>query len=365
MRRLIVLAAALALAGCGGADLHGDLLIRADRLFDGTRVIEPGAVLVRGERIVAVGEELDADAKRTIDLGDATILPGFIDLHVHDNDPLMVRGGVMTVRNLGAPIETLSAPNEDAELCVLGAGPLVTAPGGYPIPVWGPSIALEVRGENAARAAVRDLARRGAAVIKIALEPGPGTWPMLDVDEVRAIVDEAHEYDLSVTAHISDQRGVELALAGGVDELAHMPCFDVPSEALREVVEREIEVVATLHVIDISRICPDPVPQATRFVALGGRLLYGSDLGNPGIPYGIDVDELRLLGRAGLTPEEVLAAATSRAGEQIELDPLGTLAERAPADVIAVPGDARLLEDDLATPLLVIRGGRIVVESRD
>jgi imidazolonepropionase-like amidohydrolase len=101
---------------------------------------------------------------------------------------------------------------------------------------------------------------------------------------------------------------------------------------------------------------------ASRLVELGTRLLYGSDVGNQGIPFGIDVSELRLLRDAGLRPEAVLAAATSRAGEQIGLSPLGTLAEGAPADVIAVPGDARALRDDLGSPLVVLSGGRIVVD---
>jgi imidazolonepropionase-like amidohydrolase len=66
--------------------------------------------------------------------------------------------------------------------------------------------------------------------------------------------------------------------------------------------------------------------------------------------------------RAGLSAEEVLAAATSRAGEHIGRAPLGTLAEGAPADVIAVRGDARRLREDLHVPLLVLRGGRLIVD---
>jgi imidazolonepropionase-like amidohydrolase len=88
------------------------------------------------------------------------------------------------------------------------------------------------------------------------------------------------------------------------------------------------------------------------------------DLGVAGIPFGIDVKELRLMRRAGLSAEDVLAAATSRAGEHIGLAPLGTLAEGAPADVIGVAGDARRLGDDLARPLLVVRAGRLVAGPR-
>ena len=238
------------------------------------------------------------------------------------------------------------------------AGPLVSVRGGYPETIWGPALRLNVRSPEEARQAVRRLARRGAAVIKISLEPGSGAWPMLPVAEVRALVDEAHAQDLEVTAHATGPEGVRRALAGGVDELAHAPC-GATDELLRELAERDVEVVATLHVLQLFRGGCAYV--AARLVELGGRLLYGTDAGNTGIPFGIDVEELRLLRHAGMTPTEVLASATSRAGEQIGLAPLGRLVEDAPADVIAVRGDARALRDDLASPLVVVSGGRIVV----
>ncbi|MBD0328481.1 MAG: amidohydrolase family protein [Thermoleophilia bacterium] len=348
----------LALTGCGGSELRGDVLIRADRVFDGERTIEPGALLLRGGEIAAVGEELDAQAERTFDLGDATVLPGFIDLHTHVNDPVMLRGGVTTVRNLGWPLAALRPPGRYGGLRVLMAGPIVTVPDGYPIPAWAPEIALPVRGAADARRAVRILVGRGAAVVKIALEPRFG--PMLDLAEIRAIVDEAHRHDRLVTAHVSGHGGTILAVEAGVDELAHMPCGSIGDAVLRSVVEAGIEVVATLDTIKgYGTICGDPVRDAARFVELGGTLLYGSDVPNVRVT-GIDAEELRLLREAGLTPEAVLSAGTSRAGEQVGLDPLGTLTAGAPADVIAVRGDARALRDDLARPLLVVAGGRIV-----
>ncbi len=100
------------------------------------------------------------------------------------------------------------------------------------------------------------------------------------------------------------------------------------------------------------------MPDAARFVALGGTLLYGSDMPNVRV-LGIDVRELRLLRRAGLAPEDVLAAGTSRAGKQVGLEPRGTLTEGVRADVLAVRGDTRELRDDLARPLVVVAGGRI------
>ena len=361
--RVVVAAAALVVvaASCGSTEqrLDGDLLITADRMFDGRTFVEPGAVLVRGGRIIAADRSLRARVRKTIDVGDATILPGFVDLHVHTVPADTVRGGVTTVRDLGAPLAYLRPPRRAHGVLILMAGPLVTVPRGYPTPVYGHDIALDVRGVASARKAVRLLARRGAAVVKIALEPGFGEWPILTVPEVRAIVAEAHAHGLMVTAHAMGPAGTETAVEGGVDELAHVPC-GANDATLRTLVRRRVPVVATLHVIQLVRGGCHEV--AARFVKLGGRLLYGTDVGNIGIPSGIDVTELRLMMDVGLTRTQVLATATSQAATEAGLAPLGRLTPGAPADVIAVRGDARKLHGDLARPLVVVSGGRIVVD---
>jgi imidazolonepropionase-like amidohydrolase len=276
---------------------RGDVLVTAARLFDGRSFHQPGAVLVRGGKIVAVGGRIDSRAGRTIALGDATILPGFVDLHVHiGRNPVGaaadLRGGVTTVRDLGAPIDALRPPGWFAGLRVLTAGPLVSVAGGYPSIYWGPSLALNVRDPEDARRAVRSLVRRGAAVIKIALDTTAGGAPMLAVAEVRAIVAEAHAHGRRVTAHALGHEAVARALAGGVDELAHTPC-GADGEQIRTLVRRRLPVVSTLHVEQL--VNSGCLGVAQSFVRRGGNLLYGTDVGNRGIPFGIDVTELRLL----------------------------------------------------------------------
>jgi len=164
-----------------------------------------------------------------------------------------------------------------------------------------------------------------------------------------------------VTAHALGHEAVARALAGRVDELAHTPC-GADGAQLRTIVRRRVPVVGTLHVEQL--VAGGCLGVAQTFVRLGGTLLYGTDVGNRGIPRGIDVTELRLLRDAGLSPAQVLAAATSRAGLELHLGPLGTLAAGAPADVIAVRGDARRLPAGLASPLLVLSGDRVVVSRR-
>jgi imidazolonepropionase-like amidohydrolase len=363
-RRLVTLAVvavtvfSTAVSGSAHTGVQRGMLVRADRLFDGRAFHMPGSVLIDGGTIVAVDPSRSVAAARRIDLGDATILPGLIDLHVHGEGTATLRGGVTSVRNLGEPVSSLRPPFDWHGLRILAAGPLVSVAGGYPEPVWGPTIALDVKSPASARAAVDMLSRRGAAVIKIALDSNHGQWPILTLPEVRAILAEAHRRGLRVTAHAMWPDGVARALAGGVDELAHTPCGATDS-MMRQISVRHIPVVATMHVEQLAY--GGCVHVASQIVKLGGTLLYGSDVGNRGIPNGIDTTELRLMRSAGLTPVQVLAAATSRAGAELGLAKLGTLAPHAPADLIAVRGDARKLNPSMAKPLLVISGGRVRV----
>lgn len=188
---------------------------------------------------------------------------------------------------------------------------------------------------------------------------------MLGAAELRALVREAHEQNLRVTVHVEDGAlPVKRALAVGIDEFAHMPCRGQSPALIRQIAEAGVPVVATLDV-QHSSWCEDNMRNARIFVAAGGKLLYGSDMGNPGIPAGIDVEELELMEEAGLSLEAVLRAATADAGKDLGLAPLGVIAPGAPADLIAVNGDIR---EDLRTlwrPVLVISGGVVVVTDLD
>ena len=121
-------------------------------------------------------ESFKSSNAKVIDLGDATILPGFIELHAHltfQNVPAatVLKHGITTIRDLGGPVH--KPYGGDGSLRVLTSGPIITAPGGYPIPSLGETnIAKAVATEKEARATVRDLINKGAVVIKVALEPG-------------------------------------------------------------------------------------------------------------------------------------------------------------------------------------------------
>ncbi|HYV01067.1 MAG TPA: amidohydrolase family protein [Actinomycetota bacterium] len=354
-------------------------VIAADRVFDGTRVLEHHAVAVRGDRIAAV-----APADRLFGPGQlvrfaGTVLPGFIDLHGH---PLLgqvppetiLRHGITTIRDTGGALVPPSGG--DGRLRVLGAGPILTAPGGYPIPVFGPGAGVEVPDVQTARTAVGQLVAGGAALIKIALEPGgspgapwtghqlgsPPPWPIPSLEVVRAIVEEAHAHGRIVSVHLSGPEGARLALDAGVDEWAHVPCDAISPDLVARAAAAGVRVVSAL---DTQSHCTGVADNASQLVQAGIRLLYGTDLGHTDVPWGIDAQELQLMLHAAhgaLTPLEVLSAATARAGEHVGLAPLGRLVEGAPADLIGVRGNPLEQFKLLEYPDLVVSGGATIVD---
>lgn len=447
------------------AEGGGSILFHAARVFDGDEIRDGMSVLVDAGKVVRVDARAaftDLTAGRVIDLGDATLLPGFIDLHTHvsfQNVPhdVVLRHGVTTVRDLGGPLH--QPYGGDGRLRVLTSGPIITAPGGYPINVFGDdAIATAVETEEQARQAVRERVDGGAVVIKIALEPGgeagapwsgghghshgvadahvshasatharPSThapvaharphghgsghgaagqvhrhdmrraadaasghhalashgyahgsddartavdgWPTLSLDAVKAIVDEAHRHGLKVSAHIGDEQGAWLALQGGVDEWAHIPCARLSDGVLEHALlhrtarDQWITVITT---IDTLSRCEGVSTNAYRLGALGFDLLYGAEIAHPDIPWGIDAQELMYMQQwAGMETTDVLRAATSRAGAHLGIPLLGTLQPGAPADIIAVRGNPLHALKALEYPDLVVSGGKLIVNRFD
>src|SRR6266536_2268624 len=302
-------------------------------VIDGTGgpVLPDRTVLVRGgviERIDPAGAVTPPPGTRRIEGAGRSLLPGFIDTHVHlDFYPpaAVLRGGVTSVRDLGWPAGRLEALRRGAERSptssprLLAAGQMVTSPGGYPSSAaWAPpGTAVEVEGTEQAAAAA--------------------------------------ERRLDVTAHVAGPAEVAKALDAGVTELAHWPFGEEPRGDLIRRMAASMTVVPTLHI--------DPSPARRRgvraFVAAGGRVVYGTDFGNQGPPPAVDVAELELLVEAGLSPVGAVAAATSHAAEHLGLRAIGSVAPGWVADLLLVDGDP--LEDlrALTRVRLVSRAGWI------
>jgi len=259
----------------------------------------------------------------------AWVGPGLVDEHVHlafgDPEHALARG-VVEVRDLGAPPpdavrwRQLDAPR------TLVAGPLLTAPGGYPSRSWGSGgFAAFVDDLGQTQRLVAGLATQ-VDMVKVALEPAAGPVPSAEL--VRAIVTAAHEADKPVTAHALSVTMVERALDAGVDELAHTPTEPLPAELVARIAAMGVRVVSTLHTFVAGGAGRAPVDNAAALVAAGASVRYGTDLGNAQTRPGAEPRELDLLaGDVGLGREGALAAAT-RAIRVAE-----------PAGLVALPGD--------------------------
>ncbi len=390
------------------ADAHAtepkSILLKADRIFDGHSFKSDIAITVKNGVIENIdpGDSQPPSNVKVVDLGDATILPGFIELHAHLSfqkvpEDTVLKHGITTIRDLGGPVHKPYGGN--GRLRVLTSGPIITAPGGYPIPILdATNIAIAVSNEKEARNAVRKLILGGAVVIKVALEPGgeagapwssshghhrhdqpkidhgnshrrpghndfhmPQKWPLLPEMIVKAIVDEAHKNNRKVTAHVAEEKGVQIAINSGVDEWAHMPCEVIPVSLLKLAKDNNVRIVSTL---DTLSKCPGVAHNSAAWKSLGGELLYGAEIAHPDIPWGIDAQELLyFMIVARMSFVDTLRAATSKAGLHLNLPLLGTLKRGAPADIIAVKGDPSQNLKLLEYPDLVISGGEIIVNN--
>ena len=335
--------------------LTGGQVFRDGRFAGATIVID-------GDRISAAGPEVEVpDGAERLDCAGRWLIPGFVDAHVHvqfSTPDAILAGGVTCVRDLGSPpSQGLALAAASSPLRVLAAGRILTPVGGYPTTTWGSDgTGLQVRDAEDAPAAVREQATGGACIIKVALEPASG--PVFDEDLLRAVVEAAHAEGLAVTAHVGSAPLLELAIATGVDELAHLPLYDVTAAEMARAAEAGMVLVPTL---EIRGADPNALRAVAAFREAGGTVVYGTDLGNGGTAPGIETTELRAMLDAGLSAIEVLHAATAAAADHLGLDDVGRLRPGASADVVVLGADP--LEDPAGyddVRLVMARGRRVL-----
>lgn len=389
------------------------LVIRNGMVFDGTGAvpIRNGMVVIQGNRIFAVGHAPEfavPSTAKTLDAGGGTILPGIINAHTHETASPLIREvyfaekGVTATCDLGSPLYTMpwyaDFTSYGAAARGFRAGPIINAPLGYP---GTPELLYAVNNADEARAAVDDLVSRGADMIKLAFEPWnsklpwetpPGNpIPNLDLDEVRAIVAQAHTRGKLVRVHLGTAEFLDLALDGGVDTIEHVPLprlADIDFSTLdggyarlspgyeaqlARVVNQQVIMVPTLDKIiswcDSYAITPERKTLCTqyatapvhRFHTLGGVIGLGDDSGYESRT-GMPVREMDRLLEAGLTPTEVLQAGTRVAAQVCgHGNELGTLEPGKLADVIVVGGNPLLDIHALENLRTVIVDGKVAV----
>ena len=387
---------------------------RAPRAFDGERFLPGGAlVLVEGRSIVGV-EPATApapDGCAVTDVPDGTLLPGLIDTHVHlcadggpraldqvpELDPAQLdavitaaeqatlRAGVTTVRDLGDHHWTVleRAGRDGMRPTVVAAGPPLTSPGGH---CW--SMGGETSGVEALRRAVRERAERGAGVVKVMASGGvltPGTdltACQFTLEELRAVVDEAHRLGLPVTAHAHGLAAVERSVAAGVDGIEHCSCLTgsgvhLPAGLDAALAAAGIDVCPTVGFLPgvdppphvqarmaaVGATVEEHLPHVAALHRAGVRLLAGTDggIGPPKRHGQVAYAVADLAGSCGVPLEDALTAATARAARACGLgDRTGRLAAGYDADLLLTDGDVPADVTALQRPRVVVSRGREV-----
>jgi imidazolonepropionase-like amidohydrolase len=398
------------------------LLLRPARVFDGDSLRTGVAVLVRGGRIVEVGLTASVQAPRgarVLDLPNATLLPGLIDLHSHVllhpynetpwdeqvlREPLgerVARAVVHLRRTLEAGFTTLRDLGTegawDADVGLKRAiekgvvpGPRLVvanraivmrgsyAPSGFAPEVQVPQGAEEAAGLEELSRVVRDQIRRGADVIKVYADyrwgPNGEARPAFTIGELERVVEIASSSGRPVVAHAASAEGMRRATVAGVQTIEHGD--DGTPEVFRLMRERGTMLVPTIAAGDaVSRYrgwVPGQGPEPARIAAkrasvraaldAGVTIANGSDVGV--FAHGENWRELELLASYGMTPLAVLRAATSVAGRVVRADgTLGVVRVGAIADLVAVSGDPSRDLGALRQVRLVVQNGRVVAST--
>src|ERR1700761_5429512 len=386
------------------------VLMAARLLTDAAAPLIPDAVVcVEGDVITHAGPRESAPgwastAETVTDLGDTTLMPGLIDCHVHLSfDPAsdgdlnntspnhealrglmaanagrLLDAGVTTARDLGAPgtlgteVRDLLAPLPHATPRMLVANAPITVTRGH---CW--AMGGVADGVDEVRAQVRQHAEQGVDLIKVMATGGfmtPGSHPSqarYTVDELSALVAEAHTLGLPVTAHALGTEGVERSVLAGVDCIEHCGWvtrtgtqFDPRIAAM--IIERGIAVSPTMNTACTSEhyMCPwderDAVVGNLReLITRGAIIVAGTDAGIPIAHFERYVDCLHTFTDAGMSNRQAIASATEVAARVCGLKNVtGRLRPGLSADVIAVDGDPTQDVAALGKPRFVMSRGR-------
>ncbi|NLV50590.1 MAG: amidohydrolase family protein [Clostridiales bacterium] len=385
----------------------------------GSPPIDCATVIVSGSRIEAVGARLDTpENANIIDLKGKTLLPAFSDAHTHFggsdrlsrpalggrditydfayNSMADIRWGVTTIRSAGDFMpdivsfrdevisRQLNAPR------ILTAGRMFVAPGGHPIDtVYSGSEAIRdnacvVCYENTdIESEVKALTEAGVDWIKVFISTlnkmnYPHPVPRIPRAVIARIINASHKYGKPVMVHVEDLRDMEEAAELGADSIEH--CIGVgsaqpyiPSESLlNKLVGSGVYVVPTMSAIKAhdgmlngaEPVFPHLLKAVKAMHDAGVKLAVGCDSGIPFLSYGECVHiEMELLSRAGLTPMEVICAATKGNAALFGMqDHLGTIESGMLADIVILEADP--LEDIKNTGriMLVMKEGRIMFD---
>ena len=373
-----------------GADVT---IFRDVAVFDGTGKISRTSLMVTDGRITRISPSLEmTEGAKVIEGKGRTLLPGFIDCHVHAFYPdhltqaaifgVTTELDMFTDQKFAAQMRSEQrAGKAMGRADLVSAGTLATAPGGhgteYGFPI--PTITKPEQAEAFVSARIAE----GSDFIKIVFDDGKGiglSWPTLDRATLGAVIRAAHAHKKLAVVHVLAREAARQAIEEGADGLVHLFVDQTVDEDLVNLaVSRKVFVIPTLTVLEStgglgsgSSLVEDPavVPFLTpadrralksafpsaakehtasvgipadavrKLKAAGVPILAGTDAINPGTAHGASLHrELELLVQAGLTPNAALAAATSMPAKHFGLSDRGRIAEEMRADLVLVEGD--------------------------
>jgi imidazolonepropionase-like amidohydrolase len=391
--------------------------VTADRLLDVEtgRLLEGRYVVVRDGRIEEVTRTAPGGAE-VIDVGDATLMPGWIDTHVHLTGELgpesytapvretaadaalhgaanarkTVEAGFTTVRNVGAADfvdVALKRAIEAGEVVgprIVPAAHAISITGGHcDITGFAPGV-REVDWRSGVAdgpwdvvRAVRYQIKHGAEVIKICATAGvlsfegPVGAQQMAVEEMRAAVEEAARHGLVVAAHAHGTEGIKAAVRAGVASIEHGSILD--DEAIDLMREHGTFLVPTQFLARVMPLdeLPPPIRAKAEYVmprmqesfrraVQGGvRIAFGTDAAV--LPHGMNAGEFGVYVEAGMSPLQALQSATIHAADLLGVDDRGRVAPGLLADLVAVPGDPLVDIAVTRRPVFVMVGGDVVV----
>ena len=397
--------------------------IRAGHLFDARtgRMLDNQVVLIQGDRIADVGAEVQIPATaRVLDMSSMTVLPGMIDTHVHlnsgGNTPTQraliamanaqtdLDAGFTTVLDMDSRGGFNTVDLRDAINSGLLQGPRMQVvgqsinqratnyyPDSHPDPQYGRYYEgfTETKNVNSpwlARAAVRENKLHGVDYIKIYTTQdfvGPvHMWkrdatlinsPSLTLEEVEAIVDEAHRLGLKVACHTYGGEGMNSCLTAGVDAPNHL--LELDDAGVQILLQKKLPFVPTvddliaLEKADLrdtggrnSRL--KLLEQAVRrAVAAGVPIVFGSGATSREIPHGKQANQFNYYAKWGMGPVRALQTAYLPAAQMLNYgweSDIGTVEKGKFADIIAVAGNPTADVAEMERVKFVMKGGTVV-----
>jgi imidazolonepropionase-like amidohydrolase len=381
---------------------------------------EIAVVLSRKRHVQGGSRDDDPQTAEWISLNGLSLLPGLIDMHVHlDSDPTYsgytslqftdsfwamlnvvhagrtLDAGFTTVRSVGSENwndvglrQAIDAGRVRGPR-IVSAGYSFGATGGHCDSTYFPPSFASRNPYNAdspeeGRRRVRELRKYGAQVIKICATGGvfsrntePGQQ-QLSEGEMRAIVEEAHQWGLKVAAHAHGATGIAAAIRAGVDTIEHASLIDAEGIALAR--EKGAWLSMDIYNTDYTQaegarngVLPDNLRKDREIAdiqrenfrrahAAGARMVFGTDAGI--YPHGDNARQFAVMVRYGMTPTEAIRAATVHAAEALGRDDVGSVEVGRWADLIAVPGDPTADITLLERIPVVIKGGFVEHDNR-